>query len=138
MRIIYGNYLPLGVWSGSAAPAEDAACQEHTVSGAARLHCRDIHIRIVGVELVEDRMSAARFIEQSLQRGGSDTPRLLRDVAGRATPTISALSLEVFAGEIDGAIGAERRRLSAGVRQRVIIGEIALELRTGWRGRLRA
>ena len=92
VRIVNGDQFPLGVRPGSAAPAEDAAAQEHAVGGAARLHRGDIHVRVVGVERVEDRVSAVRFVEQALQRAGGDAPGLLRDMARGATLAVRALS----------------------------------------------
>ncbi len=111
--------------AGRAATAEDAAGQEHAVGGEALLHRRVAvdHVRVVGVEFVEDGVVAVRLVEQALQRAGVDAPSLLRDVARRAAPPVRALGLEIFAGEVDGALRAEGRRRPAGVRRRSVVGD---------------
>ena len=49
-------------------------------------------------------------------------------MARRAAPAVCALSLEVLASEDDEALGAERRRGSAGVPDRLVVVDAGLEL----------
>ena len=70
-------------------------------------------------------MRPASLVEQALNRVRVDAPRVLRDMAGRAAPPVSPLCLKVLTGQIDDALRAERRAVSGGISERLIVVDTA-------------
>jgi hypothetical protein len=126
VRVLHGDQVPLPEGAGveSAAPAEDTAAQQRAIRGPAPLDGGEVsRPRVVGVQRVEDGVRAAGLVEQPLQGTGVDAPGFFRDVARATAAAVATLSLEVLADEIDEAFPAERRRVSARVLDREVVGE---------------
>ena len=82
MRIFCSDQFPLRVGPRSATSAEYAAAQQHAERSEPiprPCEVRRSH-RVVGVELVEDRMRAISLVKQMLQRAGVNTPGFFRYV----------------------------------------------------------
>ena len=95
------------------------------------MRCGNVHVRVVGVDEVENRVPAIRFVEQALQRAG--LLRLLRDMARCAALAVLTLYLKVLVVEINRAPGAECRCLCAWIPHRMIIEDVGPDLHTCWR-----
>ena len=65
--------------------------------------------------------STVCVIEQSLNGRWRDAPGVLWNMTGRAAPPVATLGLEIFAGKIDEALGAERCRMPGGVSKRLFV-----------------
>ena len=102
MGIIHSDYVPFPVGAWSPAPTEHPSRQHHAVIGPPRLHGREVVIRIVGIQRIENRVRATRDAAKRLfERGrGNDIESLRKTLIVALFVLLSAVLFTAFVSPV--------------------------------------